>query len=54
MRRFWNGIFSFSEDNHLAKIDYNKVEARLQIHAYEYRLTELPWKEGKEEHKNNP
>ena len=31
MRRFWNGIFSFSEDNPLAKIDYNRVEARLHV-----------------------
>ena len=62
-------IFSFSEDNTFAKIDYNREEPRLhvslkqrwcilgcckQIHAYEYRLTRLPCKEGKEELKNNP
>ena len=49
----WNGIFSFSEDISLAKIDYNRGEAGLkhrycilghweQIHTYEYRLTRLP------------
>ena len=37
MRRFWNGIFSFSEDNPLAKIDYNRVEARLHVYL-EQRL----------------
>ena len=49
----WNGIFSFSEDISLVKIDYNRGEAGLkhrycilghweQIHTYEYRLTRLP------------
>ena len=57
VRRFWNGIFNFSEDNTLAKIDYNWGEAGLkhrycilghweQIYTYEYRLTRLPCKEG--------
>ena len=49
----WNGIFSFSEDIGLVKIDYNRGETGLehrycilghweQIHKYEYRLTRLP------------
>ena len=49
----WNGIFSFSEDISLVKIDYNRGEADPkhrycilghweQIHTYEYRLTRLP------------
>ena len=49
----WNGIFSFSEDISLVKIDCNRGEAGLkhrycilghreQIHTYEYRLTRLP------------
>ena len=49
VRRFWNGIFNFSEDITLAKIDYNWGEAGLkhrycilghweQIYTYEYRL----------------
>ena len=60
VRRFWNGIFSFSEDITLTKIDYNRGEAGLkhhcrilghceQIHTYEYRPTRLPCREGKEE-----
>ena len=63
-RRFWNSMFSFSEDITLTKIDYYRGEAGLkhrhrilghcgQIHTYEYRLTRLPYKEGKEEVKNN-
>ena len=59
VRRFWNGIFSFTEDITLAKIDYNRGEAGLkhryrilghceQIHTYEYRLTCLSCKEGKD------
>ena len=32
VERFWNGIFSFSEDITWAKIDYNKVEAGLCIY----------------------
>ena len=54
MQRFWNSFFSFSKDNTLAKIDYNKVETGLHIslkqcycilghceqtHTYEYCLT---------------
>ena len=31
VERFWNGIFSFSEDITQAKIDYNRVEAGLCI-----------------------
>ena len=31
VERFWNGIFSFSEDITQAKIDYNRVEAGLHI-----------------------
>ena len=53
----WNGIFSFSEDITLAKIDYNGEEADLkhrycilghweQIHTYEYCLARLPCNEG--------
>ena len=49
----WNGIFSFSEDISLTKMDYNRREAGLkhrycilvhweQIHTHEYRLTPLP------------
>ena len=49
----WNGIFSFSEDISLAKIDYNRGEEGLKqrycilghwekIHTYEYRLTRQP------------
>ena len=56
-QRFWNGIFSFSEDIALTKIDYNRGEAGLkhryrilghyeQIYTYEYRPTRLPCKEG--------
>ena len=48
----WNGIFSFSKDISLAKIDFKRGEAGLkhrycilghweQIHTYEYRLTRL-------------
>ena len=59
VRRIWNGIFSFTEDITLAKIDYNRGEAGLkhryrilghceQIHTYEYRLTCLSCKEGKD------
>ena len=69
VRKFWNDIFGFSQDNTLTKIDYNRVEAGLhvslkqrycilghceQIHSYEYRLTRLPRKEGKEKLKSNP
>ena len=53
MTFYWNGIFSFSEDISLAKIDYDRGEAGLkhryyilghweQIHTYEYRLTRMP------------
>ena len=62
-QRFWNSIFSLSEDITLTKIDYYRGEAGLkyrcrilghceQIHTYEYRLTHLTCKEGKEEVKN--
>ena len=65
MRRFWNGILSFSEDITLTKIDYNRGEADLkhrycilghceQIHTNEYRRTRLLCKESKEEVENNP
>ena len=64
VRRFWNGISSFTEDITLAKIDYNRGEAGLkqhyrtlghceQIHMYKYRLTRLPCMEGKEDVKIN-
>ena len=44
-QKFWNGIFSLSEDITLTKIDYKRGEAG---------LTRLPGGEGKEEVKNNP
>ena len=67
--KVWNSIFSFSRDNTLAKINYNRVEPGLhvslkqhyyilghceQIHTYEYCLTRLLCKEGREELRNNP
>ena len=60
----WNGIFSFSKDITLDKIDYNREKTGLkqrycilghwgQIHTYEYCFTRLSCKEGQEEAKNN-